>query len=90
NMILTSAILVILFWGGWYPLPLLSFLDFIPGPIWLAGKIFVVLSMFIVVRATIPRYRYDQLMNIGWKLFLPISLTYFIITSFLVFYKVVN
>ena len=72
NMILMSAMTSVLFLGGW--LPPFPFLDFIPGPIWLALKICFCLFIFIWVRATFPRYRYDQLMRLGWKVFLPISL----------------
>ncbi len=71
NMILMSASASILFLGGW----LAPFgLDFIPGPIWFALKIAFMLFIFIWARATLPRYRYDQLMRLGWKVFLPISL----------------
>ena len=72
NMILMSAMTTILFLGGW--LPPFGFLDFIPGPIWFAAKIAACLFVFLWVRATFPRYRYDQLMRLGWKVFLPISL----------------
>ncbi len=72
NMILMSAMTTILFLGGW--LPPFGFLDFIPGPIWFALKIALCLFVFLWVRATFPRYRYDQLMRLGWKVFLPISL----------------
>lgn len=71
NMILMSASTSILFLGGW----LAPFgWDFIPGPIWFAAKIAFVLFVFIWARATLPRYRYDQLMRLGWKVFLPLSL----------------
>lgn len=78
NMILMSAISSILFLGGW----LAPFgLDFIPGPIWFALKIAFVLFVFIWARATLPRYRYDQLMRLGWKVFLPISLVAVILVA---------
>lgn len=78
NMILMSAMTVILFFGGWLaPLGL----DFIPGPIWFALKIAGVLFVFLWVRATFPRYRYDQLMRLGWKVFLPLSLIWLVLTS---------
>lgn len=78
NMILMSAIATILFLGGW----LAPFgLDFIPGPIWFALKIAFVLFIFIWVRAALPRYRYDQLMRLGWKVFLPISLASVLIVA---------
>ena len=80
NMILMSALTVILFLGGW--LPPFEFLAFIPGFIWFALKISLVLFMFLWVRGTMPRYRYDQLMRIGWKFFLPISLLWVVVVSF--------
>ena len=72
NMILMSANATILFLGGW--LPPHPALAFIPGPIWFALKIVMCLFIFIWARATLPRYRYDQLMRLGWKVFLPLSL----------------
>lgn len=81
NMILMSAICSILFLGGW--LPPFDFVPFtwIPGPLWLIAKICFVLFVFIWARATLPRYRYDQLMRLGWKVFLPASLLWIVITS---------
>ena len=74
NMILMSAMTALLFLGGWLP-PIASYpFDAVPGPIWLALKIAFCLFIFLWVRATFPRYRYDQLMRLGWKVFLPISL----------------
>ena len=74
NMILMSAMTALLFLGGWLP-PIDSYpFDVVPGPIWLALKIAFCLFIFLWVRATFPRYRYDQLMRLGWKVFLPISL----------------
>jgi NADH-quinone oxidoreductase subunit H len=83
NMILMSAICSILFLGGW----LAPFgWDFIPGFVWFALKIAFVLFIFIWARATLPRYRYDQLMRLGWKVFLPISLAaVMIVAAFLLF-----
>jgi NADH-quinone oxidoreductase subunit H len=78
NMFLMSAMTSILFLGGWWgPFGLLPAL----GPIWLIGKICVCLFVFIWVRATFPRYRYDQLMRLGWKVFLPLSLLWLVITA---------
>ena len=74
NMILMSGMTVILFMGGWLPPIDIAPFNWIPGPIWFAGKIALVLFFFLWVRATFPRYRYDQLMRLGWKVFLPISL----------------
>ena len=87
NMILMSAIAVILFLGGW--LPPLDIFPFtaIPGPIWFILKICLVLFCFIWARATLPRYRYDQLMRLGWKVLLPVSLLWVVLTSgFLVYF----
>ncbi len=79
NMTLMSAMTAILFLGGWMsPLP---FLAFIPGPIWLILKICLVMFVFIWVRATFPRFRYDQLMRLGWKVFLPLSLGWMVLTA---------
>jgi len=74
NMILMSAMTSVLFLGGWLPPMDIAPFNWIPGPIWLALKIAFCLFIFVWVRATFPRYRYDQLMRLGWKVFLPISL----------------
>lgn len=74
NMILMSAMTAILFLGGWLPPVDMAPFTWIPGPLWLAIKIVMILFVFIWLRATFPRYRYDQLMRLGWKVFLPISL----------------
>lgn len=88
NMILISAFASILFLGGWLPPFDCDFCNAIPGFIWLCGKIFILLFCFIWVRATLPRYRYDQLMRLGWKVFLPLSLIWVVGTaSFIVFVK---
>ena len=81
NMILMSAITATLFLGGWLsPLPFAPF-TWIPGPIWMILKIALVLFIFLWVRATFPRYRYDQLMRLGWKVFLPLSLAWVVLTA---------
>ncbi|MGI4950863.1 MAG: NADH-quinone oxidoreductase subunit NuoH [Janthinobacterium lividum] len=81
NMILMSGLTSILFLGGWLsPIPFAPF-TWVPGPIWFIIKICAVLFMFIWVRATFPRYRYDQLMRLGWKVFLPLSLGWLILTA---------
>ena len=81
NMILMSAMTAVLFLGGWLP-PVDTYpLDAVPGPIWLALKIAFCLFIFLWVRATFPRYRYDQLMRLGWKVFLPISLAAVVIVA---------
>ena len=74
NMILMSAICSVLFLGGWLPPFNIAPFTWIPGPLWFIGKICVILFIFIWARATLPRYRYDQLMRLGWKVFLPASL----------------
>ncbi|KZD09861.1 NADH-quinone oxidoreductase subunit NuoH [Oceanibaculum pacificum] len=81
NMILMSAMTTILFLGGWLPPFDIAPLNWIPGPIWFALKIALVLFLFLWVRATFPRYRYDQLMRLGWKVFLPLSLVWVILTA---------
>ena len=81
NMILMSAMTVILFLGGWLPPIDLFPFNLIPGPIWFILKICLVLFVFLWVRATTPRYRYDQLMRLGWKIFLPFSLIYVVLTA---------
>ena len=74
NMILMCAMTTILFLGGWLPPFEVAPFTWVPGPIWLIFKICVLLFLFLWIRATFPRYRYDQLMRLGWKVFLPISL----------------
>ena len=81
NMILMSAMTSILFLGGWLsPLPFVPF-TWIPGPFWFIAKTCFILFMFIWVRATFPRFRYDQLMRLGWKVFLPLSLGWLVLTA---------
>jgi NADH-quinone oxidoreductase subunit H len=81
NMILMSAMTTILFLGGWLsPLPFEPF-TWIPGVFWFVLKICMCLFTFIWVRATFPRFRYDQLMRLGWKVFLPLSLLWLVITA---------
>jgi len=74
NMILMSAMTSVLFLGGWLPPVDMAPFNWLPGPVWFAAKIAFCLFLFLWVRATLPRYRYDQLMRLGWKVFLPISL----------------
>ena len=81
NMILTSAMTSVLFLGGWLaPFSVVPF-TWVPGPIWFALKIAFVLFCFLWVRATFPRFRYDQLMRLGWKVFLPFSLLWLVLTA---------
>jgi NADH-quinone oxidoreductase subunit H len=79
NMILVSMLCVLLFLGGW--LSPFAVLSFIPGWIWLAIKVFVVATMFLWVRATFPRFRYDQIMRLGWKIFIPVTLVWLIVVG---------
>jgi NADH-quinone oxidoreductase subunit H len=78
NMLLMSSLNVIFFLGGW--LPPFKFLSFLPGSFWFSLKICIFVILFVWMRAALPRYRYDQLMNLGWKVFLPVSLAYLILT----------
>ncbi len=81
NMILMSAMTAVLFLGGWLPPLDIAPFNWIPGPIWFVLKIAAVLFVFLWVRATFPRYRYDQLMRLGWKVFLPASLFWLVATA---------
>ncbi|GAN67715.1 NADH-quinone oxidoreductase subunit NuoH [Acetobacter orleanensis] len=81
NMILMSGMISILFLGGWLPPLGLAPFTWVPGPLWLIFKILFCLFVFIWVRATFPRFRYDQLMRLGWKVFLPLSLVWMIATA---------
>ena len=81
NMILMSAMTVVLFLGGWLPVIDVAPFNWIPGPIWFGAKVAFVLFCFLWVRATFPRYRYDQLMRLGWKVFLPLSLFWLVLTA---------
>tara|TARA_B110000967_G_C18780924_1_gene508203 strand:- start:156 stop:1157 length:1002 start_codon:yes stop_codon:yes gene_type:complete len=86
NILLMCAMCSILFLGGWLsPVDLYPF-NFIPGPIWLILKILLLFVLFALVKATVPRYRYDQLMRLGWKIFLPLSLTWVVLTASYLFY----
>ena len=81
NMILMSGMTAILFLGGWLPPFYIVPFNLIPGPIWFFLKISFLLFVFVWVRATLPRYRYDQLMRLGWKVFLPFSLFWVALTA---------
>ncbi len=88
SMILMSSMTVILFLGGWLPPFDIYPLNAIPGVVWFTTKIVFILFLFIWVRGTFPRYRYDQLMRLGWKVFLPFSLFWVVATSgFLVYFE---
>lgn len=79
SMWLVSILAVIMFLGGW--LSPFAVLDFIPGWIWLGIKTFLVVSMFIWIRATFPRFRYDQIMRLGWKIFIPVTLVWLVLVG---------
>ncbi len=81
NMILMSGMTVVLFLGGWLPPFDIEPFTWVPGIVWFAAKIALCLFVFLWVRATFPRYRYDQLMRLGWKVFLPFSLLWVALTA---------
>jgi NADH-quinone oxidoreductase subunit H len=81
NMMLMSAMTVVLFLGGWLPPFDVAPFTWLPGVLWFFIKVVVILFIFIWVRATFPRYRYDQLMRLGWKVFLPFSLLWVVLTA---------
>jgi NADH-quinone oxidoreductase subunit H len=85
NMIVVSSVATTLFLGGWLrPFPnveALAFLDFVPGWIWFLLKTFIWLYIFLWVRATLPRYRYDQLMRLGWKVLIPLAIANVVVTA---------
>lgn len=81
NMILMAGMTTILFLGGWLPIIDIAPLNWIPGPIWFFLKVVFLLFIFIWARAAFPRYRYDQLMRLGWKVFLPFSLGWLVLTA---------
>jgi NADH-quinone oxidoreductase subunit H len=85
NMIVVSAVATTLFFGGWLqPFPnvsLLGFLGYVPGWMWFVLKTFLVLYVFLWIRATLPRYRYDQLMQLGWKVLIPLAIANVIVTA---------
>lgn len=85
NTFMVAAVITVLFFGGWLrPFPsvdALAFLDLIPSWVWFMGKMFVFLYMFTWIRATFPRYRYDQLMRLGWKVLIPIAIANVVVTA---------
>ena len=86
NILLMCAVGAILFLGGWLsPIDMYPF-NVIPGPIWFVIKILLLFILFALVKAIVPRYRYDQLMRLGWKVFLPFSLFYVVLTSSFLLY----
>jgi len=85
NMIVVSSVVTTLFLGGWLPpfpnTPALHFLYYVPSWIWFFLKSFAFLYFFIWVRATLPRYRYDQLMRLGWKVLIPLAIANLVLTG---------
>lgn len=79
SMWLVAILAALMFLGGW--LPPVAFLDFIPGWIWLGLKTFLMVSMFIWIRGTFPRFRYDQIMRLGWKIFIPVTLVWLLVVA---------
>ena len=86
NILLMCAMGSILFLGGWLPILNIFPLNIIPAPIWMVIKILFLFLLFALIKAIVPRYRYDQLMRLGWKIFLPFSLIYLVLTASFLFY----
>ena len=86
NILLMCAMGSILFLGGWLPIMDVYPLNIIPAPIWMISKILFLFLLFALIKAIVPRYRYDQLMRLGWKIFLPFSLIYLVLTASFLFY----
>ena len=92
NLILISILVSIMFFGGWLSPFESSFLEvyfmWVPGFVWLAIKTLFFIFIFLWLRATLPRYRYDQIMRLGWKIFLPITLIWIFLEGIMIYYKV--
>ena len=86
NILLMCAMGSILFLGGWLPIMDIYPLNIIPAPLWMIIKILFLFLLFALIKAIVPRYRYDQLMRLGWKIFLPFSLVYLVLTASFLFY----
>ena len=86
NILLMCAMGSILFLGGWLPIMDIYPLNIIPAPLWMIVKILFLFLLFALIKAIVPRYRYDQLMRLGWKIFLPFSLIYLVMTASFLFY----
>jgi NADH-quinone oxidoreductase subunit H len=86
NILLMCAMGSILFLGGWLPIVDIYPINIIPAPIWMILKILFLFFLFALIKAIVPRYRYDQLMRLGWKIFLPFSLIYLVLTASFLFY----
>ena len=81
NIILVSTLAAILFLGGWLPPIDSALFNWIPGWIWLGIKVFCICTLFLWVRASFPRYRYDQIMRLGWKIFIPVTLVWLVVVG---------
>ena len=79
SILLMCTMIVLLFLGGW--LPPLEFLDFIPSSVWMGSKIIIFVLLFVIIRSVFPRFRFDQLMHLGWKIFIPLTLGWTILVS---------
>ena len=91
NMILVSFLAAILFWGGWLsPIPAAVPVLGHPSILWLFAKVFVFATMFLWFRATFPRYRYDQIMRLGWKVFIPIAIVWVLVAGCMKYYGLVH
>ena len=90
NILLMCAMASILFLGGWLPIIDIYPLNIIPAPIWMISKILFLFLLFALIKAIVPRYRYDQLMRLGWKIFLPFSLIYLVLTASFLFFFLTN
>ena len=86
NILLMCAMGSVLFLGGWLPIIDIYPLNLIPAPIWMILKILFLFLLFALIKAIVPRYRYDQLMRLGWKILLPLSLLYLVLTASFLFY----
>ncbi len=86
NILLMCAMGSILFLGGWLPIIDIYPINLIPAPVWMILKILFLFFLFALIKAIVPRYRYDQLMRLGWKIFLPFSLIYLVLTASFLFY----
>ena len=86
NILLMCAMGSILFLGGWLPIVDIYPINLVPAPIWMILKILFLFFLFALIKAIVPRYRYDQLMRLGWKIFLPFSLVYLVLTASFLFY----
>ena len=86
NILLMCAMGSVLFLGGWLPLFDIFPFNAIPGPIWMISKILFLFFLFSIIKVIVPRYRYDQLMRLGWKVFLPFSIFYVVLTASFLFY----